>query len=69
MTALSGLDADVIGLNELENTLGVEPLATIVSGMPGYSYINTGVIGTDAIRVGLIYRPAKVTPGRRLPDP
>ena len=62
LAALAGLDADVIGLNELENTAGVEPLATIVSGLPGYAYIDTGTIGTDAIKVGMIYRPAKVTP-------
>jgi predicted extracellular nuclease len=62
LIALSGLDADVIGLNELENSTGVEPLESIVSGMPGYAYINTGTIGTDAIKVGLIYRPAVVTP-------
>jgi len=62
LTALSGLDADVIGLNELENSTGVEPLASIVSGLPGYAYIATGTIGTDAIKVGLIYRPAVVTP-------
>jgi hypothetical protein len=62
LAALTGLDADIIGLNELENTTGVEPLADIVAGLPGYAYINTGVIGTDAIRVGLIYRPAKVAP-------
>jgi predicted extracellular nuclease len=62
LTALAGLDADVIGLNELENSTGVEPMDSIVSGMPGYAYINTGTIGTDAIKVGLIYRPAVVTP-------
>jgi uncharacterized protein len=62
LTALSGLDADVIGLNELENTPGVEPLDSIVSGMPGYAYIDTGTIGTDAIKVGIIYRPTVVTP-------
>ncbi|MBI5946067.1 MAG: ExeM/NucH family extracellular endonuclease [Chloroflexi bacterium] len=62
LAALTGLDADVIGLNELENSTGVEPLADIVAGLPGYAYINTGTIGTDAIRVGLIYRPAKVAP-------
>ncbi|HEX5838815.1 MAG TPA: ExeM/NucH family extracellular endonuclease [Anaerolineales bacterium] len=62
LAALAGLNADVIGLNELENTLGVEPLADIVAGLPGYAYINTGVIGTDAIKVGLIYRPSIVTP-------
>jgi uncharacterized protein len=62
LTALTGLDADIIGLNELENTPNVEPLASITSGMPGYAYINTGTIGTDAIKVGLIYRSAVVTP-------
>ena len=62
LAALSGLDADVIGLNELENTTGVEPLASIVSGLPGYPYIATGTIGADAIKVGMIYRPAVVTP-------
>ena len=62
LTALSGLDADIIGLNELENSTGVEPLASIVSGLPGYDYIDTGTIGTDAIKVGMIYRPAVVTP-------
>jgi predicted extracellular nuclease len=62
LTALSGLDADVIGLNELESTPGAEPLESIVAGMPGYAYINTGPIGTDAIKVGMIYRSAVVTP-------
>jgi predicted extracellular nuclease len=62
LAALSGLDADIIGLNELENTPGVEPLDSIVSGLTGYAYLNTGTIGTDAIKVGMIYRPAVVTP-------
>jgi predicted extracellular nuclease len=62
LAALSGLNADIIGLNEIENTPGVDPLANIVSGLPGYGYIDTGVIGTDAIRVGLIYRSGVVTP-------
>jgi predicted extracellular nuclease len=62
LTALSGLDADIIGLNELENTPGAEPLDSIVTGLTGYAYINTGTIGTDAIKVGIIYRPAVVTP-------
>ena len=62
LTALSGLDGDVIGLNELENSTGVEPLTSITAGMPGYGYIATGTIGTDAIKVGLIYRPAVLTP-------
>lgn len=68
LAALSGLDADIIGLNELENTTGVEPLADIVAGLNDllgagtYAYIDTGTIGTDAIKVGLIYKPARVTP-------
>ena len=71
LAALVGLNADVLGLNELENTDGVDPLGDptgIVAGLnailgPGtYDYIDTGAIGTDAIRVGLIYKPAKVTP-------
>src|SRR6185503_8593050 len=64
LTALSGLNGDIIGLNEFESTPGpgAEPLISIVTGMPGYDYIDTGPIGTDAIKVGLIYRPAVVTP-------
>jgi predicted extracellular nuclease len=71
LAALVGLNADVIGLNELENTTGVDPLADpngIVAGLnatfgPGmYSYINTGIIGTDTIRVGLVYKTTTVVP-------
>jgi uncharacterized protein len=66
--ALNGLNADVFGLIELENTPSVDPLAEIVSdlnavaGAGTYAAINTGVVGTDAIKVGLIYKPAAVTP-------
>ncbi len=78
MNALVGLDADVIGLIEVENTTGVEALATIVDGeeggLPGlndilgegtFAYVAAGaesVVGTDAIKVGIIYRPDSVTP-------
>jgi uncharacterized protein len=70
LQALKGLGGDVIGLNELENTTGVDPLGGPDGIVPGllsvgagtYAYINTGTIGTDAIRVGLIYRPSKVAP-------
>ncbi|NTW01231.1 MAG: ExeM/NucH family extracellular endonuclease, partial [Oscillochloris sp.] len=71
--ALIKLDADVLGLIELENTQDaqgqdVNPLADIVARLNGslgsdvYSYINTGVIGSDTIRVGIIYKKASVTP-------
>jgi uncharacterized protein len=71
LAALAGLDADIVGLNEIENTPGVDPLAGTDGIVPGlnammgagtYASIDSGVIGTDAIRVGLIYKPAKVTP-------
>ena len=72
LAALVGLNADIIGLNEMENTTGVEPLGDptngIVAGLNAmlgagtFAYIDTGVIGTDAIRVGMIYKPDKVAP-------
>ena len=62
LAALSTMDADIFGLMELENTPGVDPLADIVAGLPGYAYVETGVIGTDAIRVGFIYKTTAVEP-------
>ena len=72
LAAVAGLGADIVGLNELENTTGVDPLGDpakgIVAGLNAtlgagtYAAIETGVIGTDAIRVGLIYKPAVVAP-------
>jgi hypothetical protein len=72
LAALAGLDADVIGLNELENTTGVDPLGdpakgivpglNAMSGVGPYDAVDTGVIGTDAIKVGLIYRSNVVRP-------
>ena len=63
-TALLGLKADVIGLMELENDADDATLKTIVhrlnAALPAdsgraYSYVPTGLIGSDAIKVGLIY--------------
>jgi uncharacterized protein len=71
LEALAGLEADVIGLNELENTAGVDPLSDPDGLVPGlnamlgagtYDAIDTGTIGGDAIKVGLIYKPGVVTP-------
>lgn len=62
LTALEEIDADVFGFMEMENSPGVEPLADIVAGLPGYDFVDTGVIGTDAIRVGMIYDATTVTP-------
>jgi hypothetical protein len=68
LAALLGLDADIIGLNELENSTGVDPVRDLVEGLNAvlgaeiYASLDTGIIGTDAIRVGLIYKPDVVTP-------
>lgn len=71
--AIAKLDADILGLVELENSqdasgADVRPQADIVSrlntvlGGPVYAFVDTGIIGSDAIRVGLIYKQGKVTP-------
>ena len=63
ITALSLLDADVIALIEIENN-DTESLQQIVGGLNAklgantYAYVNTGAIGTDAVKTGFIYRPA-----------
>jgi predicted extracellular nuclease len=68
LDALARIDGDVVGLVEMENTPGVEPAADLVDrlndlvGAGTYAFIDTGIIGTDAIRVGLIYKPALVRP-------
>lgn len=68
LAALSTINADIFGLIEMENTAGVEPLEDIVEGLNDilgagtYDYIVTGTIGTDAIKVGIIYKPAFATP-------
>jgi predicted extracellular nuclease len=66
LSALAELDADVVGLMEMENTPGVEPAADLVAGLnerlgtDTYDYVDTGVVGTDAIRVGFLYKPGAV---------
>lgn len=68
LSALAAIEADIFGLIEMENTTGVEPLEDIVGGLNdllgdgAYDYIVTGTIGTDAIKVGIIYKPGTVTP-------
>src|SRR5690606_19167834 len=62
LAALGALDADVIGLMELENTPGVDAAADLASGLNAlegtdvWASVDTGVLGTDVIRVGAIYR-------------
>ena len=69
VSALKALDGDIVGLMEIENDGGADSaLAELVAALnaataPGtYEYVDTGVIGTDAIKVALIYQPAAVEP-------
>ena len=69
ISALTAMNADIVGLMEIENDSGTNSaLAELVAalnaamGAGTYSFIDTGAIGTDAIKVALIYKPAAVTP-------
>ena len=69
ISAITTVNADVAGLMEIENdAAGNSAIEDLVAGLnaataPGtYAFIDTGVIGTDEIRVAMIYRPASVTP-------
>ena len=68
ISALVAMDADVVGLIEIENNLTDYPTADLVDGLNDalypvtYDYIVTGAIGTDAIRQAFIYKPDTVTP-------
>ncbi len=66
VAALLGLNADVIGVMEIENNgTAIADLVSRLNAAAGagtYAYINTGVVGTDAITTGIIYKPGKVTP-------
>jgi len=68
ISAITAMDADIVGLIEIENHAADEALQDLVAGLnaavgPGtYDYIGTGPIGADAIKVAFIYQPASVTP-------
>jgi predicted extracellular nuclease len=71
ISAITGLDADVVGLMELENDntdTEFGAIEDLVAGLndataPGtWAFIDTGIVGGDEIRVGLIYQPASVVP-------
>jgi Endonuclease/Exonuclease/phosphatase family/RTX calcium-binding nonapeptide repeat (4 copies) len=68
IAALSEIEADIFGLLEIENHPTDQVTADLVAGLSDevgagtYDYIATGCIGTDAIRLAIIYKPSKVTP-------
>jgi hypothetical protein len=75
--ALAGLDGDVVGLMEMQNN-GATAVLNLVDalnarlGAPVYARVpdpSTGT-GTDAIKVAMIFKPARVTPvGASRSDP
>ncbi|HSK88403.1 MAG TPA: ExeM/NucH family extracellular endonuclease, partial [Anaerolineales bacterium] len=68
IAALVEMNADVVGLIEIENHPADVPTADLVEGLNDvmgagtYAYIATGAIGTDAIRQAFIYKPGSVSP-------
>ncbi len=64
IAAISAINADVVGLMEIENN--TEAIADLVMGLneamgpDTYNYVDTGVIGTDEIKVAMIYKPGSV---------
>jgi len=70
VAALNAIDADIIGLMEIENDGygSASAINTLVAGLNAlsdshYAYVNPGVslVGTDQITVGLIYNTSTVT--------
>lgn len=72
VAAIEGIDAAILGLNEIENDYaeGVHSSAAWLvaalnqkAGFEKYAYIDPGKnIGTDKIAVGLLYQPTLVSP-------
>lgn len=70
VSAISALDAQVVGVIEIENDAAGDDsaLAHLVdalndeAGSGTYDYIDTGLIGRDEIKVGLLYQRAAVEP-------
>ncbi len=63
--ALAAIDADVVGLIEIENNGTavadfVDGLNSVV-GSGTYDYVNTGVVGSDEIMQAFIYKPGSVS--------
>jgi hypothetical protein len=65
IAALMVIDANIVGLIEIENNSSA--IQDLVSGLNKalgenvYSYVDTGVIGIDEIKVAMIYKPATVS--------
>ena len=67
VAALATIDADVFGLIEIQNDPGLATQQIVdalnAATAPGrYDYIETGMIGTDAIKQAFLYKSATVSP-------
>jgi len=69
VSAITRINADIMGIIEIENdSAPSSALTELVArlnqevGAGTYNYIDTGIIGSDEIRVALIYQSASVTP-------
>lgn len=67
VAALETIDADVFGLIEIQNDAGLATQQIVdalnAATAPGtYDYIETGTIGTDAIKQAFLYKTATVKP-------
>lgn len=64
-TALEMMNADIIGLIEIENN-ATESIAMLVdalnakTGMNDYAYVDTGTINDDAIKTGFLYNTGSI---------
>ncbi|QTA90511.1 ExeM/NucH family extracellular endonuclease [Desulfonema magnum] len=65
ISAIITSDADIIGLMELENdSTSLQNLVdgiNAVAGADAYNFIDTGIIGTNLIRVAMIYKASTVS--------
>ncbi|MDP5031396.1 ExeM/NucH family extracellular endonuclease, partial [Paraglaciecola sp.] len=71
VAALAAMDADIVGLMEIENdgfdsTSAIAELTSRLNAVVGtgvYTFVDGGgVIGTDEIKVAMLYKPSKVSP-------
>ena len=67
IAALVAIDADVVGLIEIENNISDDAVIDLVEGIneaagaDTYEFVPTGAIGSDAIKVAFIFKPAAVS--------
>ena len=66
VSAIRVAGVDIVGLMEIENNASgsLEPIVSglnTTSGSDNWQFVDTGTIGTDAIRVGLIFDATRVT--------